>query len=215
MVFVMESLLYYVIASPPKFISFLSWQTCSEIFYFEMQKQTFPSRKRILNSQFCNLERIFSLRDKFSAKEVLLLISKVSHFMLRNFFTENTNWNLKSKASFCLKQTPSVYKPLSFVDLCSWPIFIVHHRMMYQHTIVCRITITLGKKTGYLPTYLPTYGHSFNLSFLNGPFFFIFVLTANACTIKIVRWLNSNCGPLASEATAQPTEPLPRLNLFC
>ena len=56
MVFVMESLLYYVIASPPKFISFLSWQTCSEIFYFEMQKQTFPSRKRILNSQFCNLK---------------------------------------------------------------------------------------------------------------------------------------------------------------
>ena len=34
-------------------------------------------------------------------------------------------------------------------------------------------------------------------------------LTVNMFIIKSCRWLNSNCGPLVSEATALPTEPQP------
>ena len=47
------------------------------------------------------------------------------------------------------------------------------------------------------------------------PFFFIFVrlfykqLTGNIGSKKSCRWLDSNCGPLVSEATTLPTEPQP------
>ena len=54
-------------------------------------------------------------------------------------------------------------------------------------------------------------------TFLNGPFpaFFLYFCLFNTvdskCQFKFCQWLNSNCGPLESEATALPTEaqPLP------
>ena len=71
--------------------------------------------------------------------------------------------------------------------------------------------------------YLETDAHNLNYWFFQkGHFQHLFLydrlfyknLTRNIGSIEVVKWLDSNCGPLVSEATALPTEPQPLPNII-